>query len=78
MKDEPQFRNCYMNGSIIMKHPSLHEFRTKSDKMNIYNSKYEQSKDRALRLQVEHHEGYLEKYEWNEGEPIRKYYLRPR
>lgn len=37
-----------------MKHPSLINFREKSDKANICNKRYETAKERALRLEKEH------------------------
>ena len=36
-----------------MKHPSLIEFRDKSDKANICNKRYETAKERAIRLEKE-------------------------
>jgi hypothetical protein len=68
----------YINGSVLLKHPSIHDFRTKTDKPNVYNRKYEPSVDRANRIAQENNEAILEKLRYNENEPRRKYFLRPR
>ena len=43
----------YEHGSILLKHPSLYEFREKSDKIPMYNRKFESTKDRGDRIEVE-------------------------
>ena len=40
-----------MNGSMLLKHPSLHDFRPQCDKKQIINKRYELAKDRASRLE---------------------------
>lgn len=47
-----------------MKHPSLIEFRDKSEKANICNKKYETAKDRAQRIENEQHNALLERLEY--------------
>ncbi|CDW86374.1 UNKNOWN [Stylonychia lemnae] len=69
---------AYQHGSILTKHPSLYEFRAKSDKANICNKKYETTVLRAKRLESEHKEAILEKLEYRQDDPLRKYFYRSR
>jgi hypothetical protein len=62
----------------MVRHPSLIEFREKSDKTNLYNRTYETSVDKANRLEKEHKNAMLEKVLYKEDDPLRKYFLRPR
>ena len=62
----------------MLKHPSHHDFRPHCDKEQIYNRRYETSNDRATRMETTHKNNILEKLKYNEEEPNRKYYLRPR
>ena len=67
-----------MHGSLLLKHPSQVDFRPPCDKEPMYNRRYETSMDRATRKEIEHKATILEKLNYNENEPNRKYYLRPR
>lgn len=62
----------------MMKHPDLIEFRTKSDKMNFYNRKYEQDAERIAWIQKEKKDEILEKLDYNEHDPNRKHFLKPK
>jgi hypothetical protein len=61
-----------------MKHPSLIEFREKSDKTNLYNRRYETAVDKANRIEKELQNAMLEKKLYKDDDPLRKYFLRPR
>jgi hypothetical protein len=69
---------AYHQGSILLKHPSLHDFRPPCDKPQVINKRYETSKARAERIEGESKRAILEKLMFNEREPNRKYYLRQR
>ena len=69
---------AYQKGSVIMRHPSLIDLRQKSEKANLYNRTYEQSVDKAKRLEKEQQAAMLEKLLYKQDDPLRKYFLRPR
>lgn len=69
---------AYNNGTVLVKHPSLIEFREKSDKANILNKKFETSVQRASRIEKEHKNALLEKIEYRDDDPLRKYFYRTR
>lgn len=74
------FYHClgYLKGSVILYHPSLHDFREKVDKMNLYNFRYETSETRASRKQQEFHDVMREKNDLDEKEPNKQSHLRKR
>eukprot|EP00347_Sterkiella_histriomuscorum_P000773 403374559 len=78
VQNNPDFAATYLKGSLIMKHPSLIDFREKSDKANICNKRYETTKDRAIRLEKEQQNAILEKLEYRQDDPLRKYFYRSR
>lgn len=68
----------YEHGSVLLKHPSLYEFRDKSDKIPMYNRKFESSMDRANRIEDENSKAILERLVFDENEPRKKHHLRAR
>ena len=61
-----------------MRHPSLIDLRQKSEKANLYNRTYEESVDKANRMEKEQQAAMLEKLLYKQDDPLRKYFLRPR
>jgi len=49
----------------MQKHPSLHEFRDKSEKKNMYNFKYEPAKERAQKEQDKQKRAFLERLDYD-------------
>lgn len=66
-----------MNGAIDTRNKVEHyQFRSKSKNANIYVRGYMPDYERAVLSQIEHQKAILEKT-YDEGEPNKKYFLRP-
>lgn len=73
--------NClaFKNGAIDeAKHPDFIDFRDKSDKVNIYNRKYEVAGERAKKAEIKNKEMILEKLEYRDDDPSKRYFMRKR
>jgi hypothetical protein len=63
---------------VVLRHPSLNDFREKSEATGIINRHHESTLARMERITLENKEAALERLEYKMDDPTRKYFLRAR
>ena len=72
------FVDGYHKGAMNLAHIDHHSFRDKSHKPSVYIRNFETSKERANKKFLENQKSFLEKTDFNETEPNKINFMRPK